>query len=177
MNPLAFGRYPLVAALLAVALFFTGCGSSPLLDRVVSAESAQDFSSWQMRNRDAFTPEQWTEFEAILQDLKLKIITLEKVSGSDAVNDALRPKIHGRTVREVMRLGYEDRLWRLNVQRTEIEKMIEANAGFKTRPGADEAAAVLARKRGEQASLLAKTQDEIKAAEAKRDALGAPAAK
>lgn len=167
----------LFPVLVAVAVFAIGCQRTPKLDIKVAAETARDFSSWQTQNRGEFTPAEWTEFEAVQQDIKLKIIALREASGTEAVNDALRAKIHGKTFREVMRLGYDDRLWRLNVERTEFQKMVEGNSTLRTNPGDTASANELKRKIDLQKNQLKKAEDEIKATEAKRDALAAPVEK
>lgn len=164
-------------ALATLAVLFAGCARTPILDRTIEAQTARDFASWQTRYRPEFTPDQWTEFEAIQQDIKLRIIALNEATGTDAVNDALRPKIHGKTVRDAMRKGYEDRLWRLNVQREEFEKMVAGNSTLRTNEGDIASANYLRRKVADQAAQLKRTVDEIESAEAKRDALAVPVAK
>jgi hypothetical protein len=158
-----------IVALCAMA----GC-AKPRLDRVVSAETARDFAAWQRDNRDAFTADEWAEFETVLQDLKVRIIALREATGGDAVNDALRPKLHGRTVRDVLKQGYEARLWRLNVERTEFEKMIAGNATLGTRSGDVASQNYLAQKAREQQGRLDRTKAAIREAEEKLKALGAP---
>lgn len=167
-------RRILLGGLAVVAFVFSGCGPKPRLDRVVAAESARDFSSWQTRNRDAFNAEEWAEFEAALQDIKLKIIALGEATGTEAVNDALRPKIHQRTVRDVLRLGYETRLWRLSVQVSELGKMLEGNATLRTNPGDTASRDYLVRQERTQRAQLDKALEEVRVAEAKIKALAPP---
>jgi hypothetical protein len=154
------------------ALVFAGCSSPPPLDRKVAAATGQEFSSWQMRNREDFPPDQWSEFEAALQEIKLHIISLKEATGGDEVNDALRPKIHQHTVREVLQQGYEARLWRLNVERTELDKMLEQNATLRTRPGDTASASYLEHKHQQQTEQHDKVVAEIRATEQKLAALG-----
>jgi hypothetical protein len=174
MIPHMFARRCLFLVFLAGALFAAGCQRTPKLDLKVTAGTARDFSSWQTQNRGEFTPAEWSEFEAVQQDIKLRIIALKEATGTDAVNEALRAKIHGKTFREVMRLGYDDRLWRLNVERTEFQKMVAGNSTLRTAEGDIASANELRRKIDLQKNQLKKAEDEIKATEAKRDALAAP---
>ena len=168
-------RFVSLLFILVGAFALGGCAKKPRLERVVAAETARDFAAWQRDNRDAFTAEEWTEFEAVLQDLKVRIIALQEATGSDAVNDALRPKLHGRTVRDVLKQGYEARLWRLNVERTEFEKMIAGNATLQTRPGDVASQNYLTQKAREQQARLERTKAGIREAEEKLKALSAPA--
>jgi hypothetical protein len=170
-------RRVLFASVAISALLLVGCQRTPKMDLRLTAETSRDFSSWQTQNRGEFTADEWAEFEAVQQDIKLRIIALKEASGTEAVNDALRAKIHGKTFREVMRLGYDDRLWRLNVERTEFQKMVEGNSTLRTNPGDTASANELKRKIDLQKSQLQRAEDAIKATEAKRAALDAPAAK
>lgn len=168
----------ILSVLLACSCWLViGCQRTPLLETKVQAANSRDFSSWQTRQRGEFSPEAWIEWEATLQDIKVRIIALREASGTDAVNEALLPKVNGRTVRDVLRQGYEARLWRLNVEREELEKMIQGNATLRTRPGDTESASYLQRKAQDQTVRLQRTQADIAQAEARLKALTAPAAK
>ena len=152
-----------------------GCQRTPQLERVVEAQSARDFAAWQRDNRDAFRSDEWAEFELVQQDIKVKIIAFKAATGADAVNDALRVKIHGLTVRQVFQQGYEARVWRLGVERTELEKMVKGNATLRTNPGDTASSDYLERKRQQQEDRLKKVGEEIRAVEKKLQALLGPA--
>ncbi len=167
-------RPSLASILLAAAVFIcTACSRAPLLDRPVEADTAAAFGSWQGRNRADFTPEQWTEFEAALQEIKLKIMADNEASGTEAVNEALRGRIAGRTVREVLQQGYTAKLWRLNVERTEMEKIIAGTATLTTRPGDTASSSYLADRQRRQNERLEHALAEIKAAETRLAELSA----
>lgn len=166
MKPRLPRRIPLLLALLAL-VFFAACSRTPLLDRVVTAENSAAFGRWQRDNRNDFQGESWAEFEALQQDIKVKIIALKEATGAEAVNDAMLAKINGRPLRAVLKDGLEARLWRLNVEREEFTKMLEGNATLRTREGDTASADYLKRKRAEQEERLKRAVDGIKAAEAR----------
>ncbi|HUR59418.1 MAG TPA: hypothetical protein VM029_17005 [Opitutaceae bacterium] len=148
-----------------IIFFATSCQRTARYDEKVTAETAADFGRWQRDVQGSFKPAEWAEFEAALQDIKVRIIAHKEASGAAGVNDALRPKIHGRTVRDVLRQGYEAKLWRLNVELTELEKMIKGNATLQTNPGDSASSDYLARKLRDQADRFRKVEEEIRAAE------------
>ena len=156
-------------------VFAAGCQRTPLLETTVEAANSHDFSSWQTRHREEFSPAAWSEWEAALQDIKVRIIALREASGTDAVNEALLPKVNGQTVRAVLRQGYEARLWRLNVEREELEKNIAGNSTLRTNPGDTESANYLKRKLQEQTTRLERAKSDIAQAEARLKELAGPA--
>jgi hypothetical protein len=157
-------RLPLILVF-AFCVVATGCQRTPRYEQKVAAETTSDFGRWQRDVQGSFKPAEWAEFESALQDIKVRIIAHKEATGADGVNDALRPKIHGRTVREVLRQGYEAKLWRLNVELTELEKMIKANATLQTNPGDSASGDYLARKLRDQSERFRKVEEEIRAAE------------
>jgi hypothetical protein len=160
-------RHTSLVGFLIVLLGVTaGCQRTPRWDRVVEADSAPAFGAWQRAQQDDFSREEWAEFEAALQDIKVRIIALREASGTDAVNDALRPKIHGQTVRQVLAQGLEARIWRLKVEATELRKMIEGNATLRTAPGDTASSDYLERKQRDQRARLQRVVDELILAEA-----------
>lgn len=154
-----------VLVLISIMNLFGGCSQPPLLERPIPAETTNAFAKWQVAVRPEFGTEGWAEFEAVLQDIKLKLMADEVARGTDAVNDALRKVVHNTTVREVLLQGMEARLWRQNVERTELEKMIAANATLTTRAGDAESARYLERKRADQVAKLEQVKRAIQATE------------
>lgn len=153
------------------ALIMVGCTPTPRLERKVPADSPSAFGSWQGRARSQFTPDEWREFEEALQEIKLKLMADNEASGTDNVNTAMRAKIDGRTVREVLQLGYSGKLWRLGVERSELERMINENATLLTRPGDTASAEYLERKHRDQTARLNKVIEQIRVIQEKLAAL------
>jgi hypothetical protein len=159
-------RLSLLAGFLMVLLCVTtGCQRTPRWDGVVEADSAPAFGAWQRAQQDDFSQAEWTEFETALQDIKVRIIALREASGTEGVNDALRPKIHGQTVRQVLKQGLEARIWRLNVEKIELTKMVEGNATLRTRPGDTASSEYLERKDREQRGRLQRALSDLAQAE------------
>jgi hypothetical protein len=158
-------RRKFIIGLAVVVALATACQRTPRYDEKVAAENAGAFGRWQRDVQGSFKPAEWAEFESALQDIKVRIITLREATGTEGVNDALRPKIHGRSVRDVLRDGYEARIWRLNVEKTELEKMVKENASLRTNPGDTASSSYLESKRKSQEERLRKVGEEIRAAE------------
>lgn len=166
---------PFLPPLLILLLLAAGCQRGPRWDRRIEAATPGEWAGWQRSNQESFSRAEWQEIEDACQDLKVRIIALREATGADAVNEALRSKIQGRTVREVLALAGEARLWRLNVERGELEKMIAGNATLRTKPGDTESAAYLLRKAREQQEKLEKVKAEIRATEDRLAGLAARA--
>lgn len=143
----------------------TACQRTPRWDRVVEADSAPAFGAWQRSQQHDFSKEEWAEFESALQDIKVRIIALREASGTEGVNDALRPKIHGQTVRQVLAQGLEARIWRLKVEATELRKMMDGNATLRTAPGDTASSDYLERKQRDQQARLQRAVDDLVRAE------------
>jgi hypothetical protein len=150
-----------------------GCQRTPRWDRVVEADTPPAFGAWQRAQQDDFSKAEWAEFETALQDIEVRIIALREASGTEAVNDALRPKIHGKSVRQVIALGLEARLWRLKVEETELKKMLDGNATLRTAPGDTASSDYLERKQRDQQARLRRAMDDIAKAEATLSGLAA----
>lgn len=151
----------------------TGCQRTPRWDRVVEADSAPAFGAWQRSQQEEFSKAEWAEFETALQDIKVRIIALREASGTEGVNDALRPKIHGQSVRQVLKQGLEARIWRLKVEEAELTKMIDGNATLRTAPGDTASSDYLERKQRDQQARLQRARDDIAQAEATLSGLAA----
>jgi hypothetical protein len=163
----SMARHPSLAGILVLLLGLTaGCQRTPRWDRVVEADPPPAFGAWQRSQQDDFSKEEWAEFETALQDIKVRIIALREASGTEGVNDALRPKIHGQTVRQVLQQGLEARIWRLKVEEAELKKMIQGNATLRTAPGDTASSDYLERKHRDQQTRRQRAVDDIAQAEA-----------
>jgi hypothetical protein len=99
-------------------------------------------SAWRSRVAPHFSREQWADFDAALQELRLQAST-QGASGSEAQTEAVGRAIGGHTFNEVLRLGAEAKLARLEGIATELKRMVDANSVLIARPGSEEAAEVL----------------------------------
>lgn len=69
-----------------------------------------------------------------MQEFKFQLMLDQKVSGSSAIDGAVRERINGRQLREVMREGLQGHLHRKTEERDELEAAIAINAKRKIRP-------------------------------------------
>jgi len=100
-----------VGFLLLVGLILAGCQRVDPLDQVVIAPSPVRLNMWKSRMEGP--PSLRQDFEAALQEIRYGIMMDRTASGSEAVDQALRAMVDGRTLRQVLRRGYSERLLRL----------------------------------------------------------------
>jgi phage I-like protein len=90
----------------------------------------------------------------------------QKVSGSGAIDSAVRERINGRQLREVMREGLQGHLHRKTAERDELEAAIATNAKRKIRPDDTAMQRDLADHQENLRKKLTKLNDELAAASA-----------
>lgn len=153
-----------LAGLLA-ALGLAACQPADPLEREVSASTPVALAMWQSRLSSGGTTDLRREFEAACLEIRLKVMADKEASGSEPVDRAMREKIHGRPLREVLQLGWESRLWRLQPEYAELERVIAVNAGLETRPGDTASARHLRETHAAHVARLERLRGEIAAAE------------
>lgn len=163
--------------LAACVWLLTGCNRGDPHQVAVEATSPATLAKWRMKMSDRFTRDEWREFEAALQDVRLRVMADREASGSAAVEEAMCGRINGHTLREVLAMGYGARLTRLRPVRDELKKAVEGNELIVTKPGDRESVRYLETLRERQLERLRKTEAEIAAAEQRLAALGGGAAK
>src|SRR5947209_14078576 len=89
-------------ALVALSLVAASCQKTPPLDQKVVARSPAEFMGWRHDVGDELTRPEWSDFDAALQELKVKIMADGKATGSEGVDDAMRAMIDGKTIRDVL---------------------------------------------------------------------------
>jgi hypothetical protein len=163
MNPLRQS----ILALIGLAL--AGCSQTPPLDRIVPGESASALEHWREKVQDDFTAAQWEDFDVALQEIQFKIAADPDAKSGDPVEAKVRAKIAGHTVREVLRLGFESKLARLDAEGAQLEEFIRMNA--KGKSGTAQSAADLRNQVYTQLSLLSRVDDEMERTGQKLDLL------
>lgn len=113
----------------------------------------QAFRAWRSEAASEHLPDAWREFDTIIQDLRLQAMT-HGVSGQEAIDEAVCHQIDGHTFNEVLEAGYANKLEDLEKQRDEMKAMVDANALLVARPGDDDSASELDRRRVEQQKRL-----------------------
>ena len=124
-----------VAGVLGLIAAASGCSRGEPLERKVSAASPVAFARWQNRLADDFPPEKRRQIEEALQEIRLKIMGDREATGSAAIDEAFRARIHDRPLREAIQLGWESRLLRLRAEGQALEKVLEKNSTLQTREG------------------------------------------
>lgn len=143
----------------------------PATLRVVGND-AGGLARWRYSVREAFTREEWREFDDALQDIRLGITAEGSASGSAAVEMALLQRIGGKTRREVVRLSAEARFRRLARLRDELKEMIDGNALMVARPGDPDSARKLQQFSAAQQQCLRDLEGQLAAARDRAAALG-----
>ena len=154
-------------------LVLAACQRDPL-ERRISAGTPTAFSVW----RSGFESDSGSELRRRVADALLEIRL--KISGdreierlaspkprvnADSVDDALRAKVHGKTLREVVQLGYELRVARLTSELAGLEEAMRKNANLITRPGDLESRQHLDGLRDRQATRVEQYRADLAAAE------------
>jgi len=136
-----------------------GCAKIPPGQQRVEADTPINFAMWRSRNGDVLTPQEWASFDLALDEFKLKIMMDGQASGSEAVDLALRTKIDGMKLGEVMQSGLQMRRDRILAAQAVLEESLLINSRLKLKPGYDEKAQMLAEKLQEQTDRLAKMKE------------------
>ncbi len=120
---------------------------------------------WRSKVGDSLSAREWALFDRSIQEIKFKIMTEGKVSGSEAIERAMRESIDGKRLYDVVQDGLRYRLNRLVSEKSRLEAVITENTRLHTRPGDEKSAQVLADGRRSQGTRLDKLQNEITEAE------------
>ncbi len=147
------------AALLLLALLFSGCTRTAPLDEKIHASSVMTLNLWRNKHQRTLTPEQWKAFDLALQEHKFEIMFKNEASGSEAIEQLMLSRINDRRLVEILKKGFDLKLTRLESEKADYEKMLGYNANFRTREGDIESARHLAALRERQQLRL----DQIKA--------------
>ncbi|HEY4248228.1 MAG TPA: hypothetical protein VGM64_15370 [Lacunisphaera sp.] len=148
-------------ALLLLVLVLGACTKVAPLDEKVVATSDSDFEMWKSDVAGDFNLQEWQDFDGALQDIKFEIMASGKASGTTGVSNAAYTRINGKTVREVLKTGFDLKLKRLGDEREKVAAFLVINKNFKTRAGDEESASQLANIREEQARRLEELDSHI----------------
>ncbi len=155
----------LVALILGWAgLMGSGCAPIEPSEQKINAKSPLAFNAWQTRFAGRLNPGERARFEAALQEIRLQIMADREATGSDPISDALREKIDGRPVREVLQLAVEFRLARLLAEHAALNSVMRQNAMLQTRDGDKASEDYLVNFHRKQTARMEKLEAEIEAA-------------
>jgi hypothetical protein len=160
-----------VAALLVLGVL-GACQRDPL-DRKVSAATPTAFSVWRSSVDSDSGPEMRRRVADALLEIRLKIagdreqqrLTDAETRAAGSIDDAVRAKVDGRVLREVVQLGYELRVARLTSELAGLEEAMRKNANLITRPGDVESRQHLDGLRDRQAARAAQYRADLAAAQ------------
>lgn len=140
-----------------------GCTRPPAFQQPVKADTPLSFTMWRSDLGDALTPQEWAWFDLAIQEFKFQIMKAGQVTGSEAIDEAMREKIDGRKLVEVMQQGLGLRVQRIQSDKTELEYAMQINARSRIKPSE---ARELAEFQKNLEKKLAKMNEEIAGAEA-----------
>ncbi len=104
-------------------------------------------------------------FDVAIQEFKFQIMLSKQATGSEAIDAALREKINGRKLGDVMRDGLQAYLKRKTSDKDDLEQAILANSKLHIRPGDEDKAKELAEFQENLHNRLTRLQEEVAAAE------------
>lgn len=148
---------------IACLVFLGGCARTSPYQQPVEAETPVQLNMWRANLGAALAPEEWQWFDLTVQEFKLQLMLDQKVSGSDAIDAAVRERINGRKLADVLREGLQAHLKRKTAERDELEAAIGINAKRKIRPNDTDMLRDLAAHQENLQGKLAKLNDELAA--------------
>lgn len=159
---------------MAVLWVMPACGSRDALDQVVAAPTASRFANWRAQVASDAGPDTRRRVEEALQEIRLSVSGErelkrsmgESVSmGRESIDEAVRLRVDGRRLGEVLQLGYELRVRRLKGELAGLEDAMNKNAQLVTKPGDLESKHHLQGLQGRQQLRVEKYRADIAAAE------------
>jgi hypothetical protein len=124
-----------MASIAGVLLWSAGCGPSDPLDTRFTVRQAADYNQQRSLLPRGLSAEQLKDFDEAVLALKYDVMTRGETKGSDAVMEQVVSQISGKTLREILGMGWSARLQRLEVERVKLQELVDHNARLKTRPG------------------------------------------
>ncbi len=167
-------------AMVWLVILTVGCGPSDPLDKVVSVPTLSRFASWRAGVASDAGPSTRVRVDDALQEMRANFAAERElkrrlderiVSGTEVLDEAVRNRVHGQRLRDVLRIGYELRIRRVREEMTGLEDAMGKNAGLVTRPGDYESKHHLEGLRDRQLIRLQKYRDELAAAERELESL------
>lgn len=102
-----------------------GCGKPSI--PAVDAVNMSAFRTWRSSASDRYSVATWREFDDATLEIR-NAATGSPAMSVASIDEAVCSKINGRTVAEVIRIGSEMKLARLRTTRSELKRMLDANA-------------------------------------------------
>lgn len=122
------GRLFAAAVVISMGVVAIGCSRGDQRFLPVSAETPGAYMRWRQAASDGIPREEWQEFDASLQEIRLQIMSDRQATGSEAIESALRARINGWNFREVLLMGDQFKFNRLEQEREQTRRVMNANA-------------------------------------------------
>jgi hypothetical protein len=154
-------------SVLIALVVFAGCQRADPRFEPVTAASPSAFSRWRSMASDRIKAPEWREFDAVLQEIRLRVTAEKQASGSEAVEAAMRSRIDGLLFRDVLILGHEAKLQRIEPERSEVQLAMQVNIRRASFERGTESGADIERIRERQEKRLKDLDAQIAAAKAR----------
>jgi hypothetical protein len=148
---------------LTLAALVGGCGPNDPLEHKVSSESPIAFDTWRSQAAGFMSESLLKEFNQAINDLKLGAQNSNETTGTEAVAEAVRVKINGKTVREVLCLACEAKIKQDEVELKGLAIAAEQNSRLITKEGDTASKAYLDKFREKQNTRIASIEADLKA--------------
>lgn len=121
------------------------------------------FNLWRGKLNDSLSREEWRWFDVAMQEFKFQIMQAGKISGSAAIDAAVRERINGRSLAGVVREGLQAHLQRKTAERDDMKTAFKRNEQKRTliKPGQDDLLRDLNFHQANLQQNLAKLEDEV----------------
>jgi hypothetical protein len=165
--------------LLAALMLLASCTRTPPHWQTVDAGSPLAFTMWRGKASRTIAPDDWRWFEVAIQEFKYELMLAGKVSGSAAIEEAVRNRIDGRAFAEVVREGLQAHLHRKTAERDEMTTSLETNERrikHRIKPGDADTLRDFDAHQDNLRRKLAKVEAEVAAAEAALARFATPSA-
>jgi hypothetical protein len=166
---------------LVVAATVAGCGPSDPLDQIVAAPTLSRLAAWRAGIASDSDARVRMRVEEALQEIRINYAAEREIKrqmeepvvrGTEVLDEAVRQRVNGRRLRDVLRLGYELRVRRLKEELAGLEDAMKKNAQLVTRPGDLESKHHLEGLRDRQLVRVQKYREDLAAAERELGSLG-----
>ena len=144
-----------------LAALSASCQRGDPAQHPVTAATVTEFTRWRTGLSDKLSAEQWREFDLVVQEIKLRVMADKEATGSEAVDAAMRKRIHGKTLSQVLALGTDYKIQRLTADRAELARTLEQNTSMRGKAGDTAAGKHLDSLRERQQARLERLDAEI----------------
>lgn len=142
----------------SLAAWLGGCARPDPRTTPISAKQDGAIVLWLSAHAEVLTPEERKEFAAMVQEIRFDIV---RAHGGNRPPDELSRRIDGHTFAEVLRLGHEAKIARLQPLRKELKDHVDQNGLIVTRAGDAAAAGWLDDYRAKQMERLTALEADI----------------